>query len=101
MADVFRFFDRDGSGCISPYDFRDACEILNQTLSTEEKITDYDDILKILDVSGEGSVDLNEFFEMFRISDMKSNYHLSEALSGIAGGGGDGGSAGKNKMRYV
>ena len=35
----------------------------------------------ILDVNGSGTVDINSFFELFRLADMHTNYNLSASLS--------------------
>ena len=37
--------------------------------------------LDIMDVNGSGTVDLNSFFELFRLADMHSHYNLSASLS--------------------
>jgi Ca2+-binding EF-hand superfamily protein/diadenosine tetraphosphatase ApaH/serine/threonine PP2A family protein phosphatase len=68
---VFNYFDTDGNGFISKEEFRRGCTILNRTLPNNLKITDPDSLLKIMDIDGNDRVDLNEFFEVFRILDSR------------------------------
>lgn len=70
---VFRFFDRNHTGTITRDEFKQGCDILNQTLPEDQKIKELDRIVSIMDVSAKGEIDLNEFFEMFRLSDAHAN----------------------------
>ena len=45
---VFRFFDTNGSGTISRDEFRQGCELLNQSLPEESKIKEFDRLLSIM-----------------------------------------------------
>ncbi|CAK9252506.1 unnamed protein product [Sphagnum jensenii] len=73
LETVFRFFDTDGTGTISHEEFRRGCEVLNSALPPEGRIQGIDQLLRVMDVSGTGEVDINEFFEMFRLSDAHLN----------------------------
>jgi Ca2+-binding EF-hand superfamily protein len=79
LESVFRFFDTNGSGTISLDEFKQGCEIINSTLPEESKLKNVDRLLAIMDVSQKGEVDINEFFEMFRLSDAHMN--ISAMLS--------------------
>jgi serine/threonine-protein phosphatase with EF-hand domain len=70
---VFRWFAGDHAGVISHEGFRKGCELLNQSLPPENQIKDVDKLLQIMDVSKTGEIDVNEFFEMFRLSDSKGD----------------------------
>lgn len=73
---VFSFFDQDGDGKISRDDFRAGCDTLNRAnasdTTTQCLFQECDSILEIMDFQGNGAVDINEFFEMFRVSDTLS-----------------------------
>ena len=47
------------------------CEKLNKTLHPDCQLTDIDRTLKMMDFDGSGNLDINEFFETFRILDAK------------------------------
>ena len=66
---VFRFFDKDCDGIISSDEFKTGCQILNDTLPDDQRLTNIDRILGLLDTDESGCIDVNEFFEMFRLSE--------------------------------
>lgn len=66
---VFTFFDTNGDGVISPQEFRTGCDFLNENLPEKQRLTDIDHMLAMMDFDGNGEVDINEFFETFRILD--------------------------------
>lgn len=67
---IFNFFDANGDGNISKDEFRKGCEVLNAKLPEgSEAIRDPDELLKLMDIDGNEGVDLNEFFEVFRLVD--------------------------------
>lgn len=66
---IFNYFDRDGNGTISREEFQQGCVLLNQTLPPEQQLTDYNHILDLMDFDHSDSIDINEFFEVFRILD--------------------------------
>jgi hypothetical protein len=68
------------SGLISKQEFIDGCKLLNESLANEEQIRDAEKIANLLDITGKGHIDINEFFEMFRIADVHSDSALSETL---------------------
>jgi hypothetical protein len=75
LETVFRFFDKDGDGRISRDEFIQGCEYLNALLEEGEKVTDFDRLLGVLDIDQTGAVDINEFFECFRLSDAHKKQH--------------------------
>jgi Ca2+-binding EF-hand superfamily protein/diadenosine tetraphosphatase ApaH/serine/threonine PP2A family protein phosphatase len=66
---IFNFFDTNGDGSISKSEFRHGCEILNSKLPHEQQVSDPDALLKMMDIDGNDGIDLNEFFEVFRLVD--------------------------------
>mmetsp|Transcript_11157 Transcript_11157/g.15887 ORF Transcript_11157/g.15887 Transcript_11157/m.15887 type:complete len:700 (+) Transcript_11157:133-2232(+) len=70
---IFRFFDTDNNGSISRDEFRKGCEIINQNLRPGEQLEDPDAMLDIMDLDHSDSIDVNEFFEVFRLMDIKTS----------------------------
>lgn len=68
---IFHFFDTDGNGTISREEFRTGCDFLNQTIPADLQLKDYDHILDMMDFDANNEIDINEFFEVFRIIDAK------------------------------
>ena len=67
---VFRFFDRDGNGIITPDEFKEGCELLNDRIPEGEgKLVGIDRILSLIDFDNSGEIDLNEFLEVNRLVD--------------------------------
>mmetsp|Transcript_4307 Transcript_4307/g.5689 ORF Transcript_4307/g.5689 Transcript_4307/m.5689 type:complete len:644 (+) Transcript_4307:76-2007(+) len=66
---IFNFFDTNGDGTISKSEFRHGCEVLNSKLPTDQRVSDPDALLKMMDIDGNDGIDLNEFFEVFRLVD--------------------------------
>lgn len=66
---IFNFFDANGDGSISRDEFRQGCALLNATVPDDEKLTDIDRTLDLMDFDRSDSIDVNEFFEVFRILD--------------------------------
>jgi hypothetical protein len=58
-----------GDGTISKQEFRHGCEVLNSKLPPEQQVTDPDALLHMMDIDGNDGIDLNEFFEVFRLVD--------------------------------
>lgn len=75
LLGVFRFFDRKKDNVISQQEFREGCRIIRQMQnSTEEEIDEdfdahCDALLDVMNLNGSGAIDINEFFEMFRVSE--------------------------------
>eukprot|EP00595_Chromulina_sp_UTEXLB2642_P000299 CAMPEP_0196762762 /NCGR_PEP_ID=MMETSP1095-20130614/2721_1 /TAXON_ID=96789 ORGANISM="Chromulina nebulosa, Strain UTEXLB2642" /NCGR_SAMPLE_ID=MMETSP1095 /ASSEMBLY_ACC=CAM_ASM_000446 /LENGTH=96 /DNA_ID=CAMNT_0042114505 /DNA_START=1910 /DNA_END=2200 /DNA_ORIENTATION=- len=69
---IFNFFDTNGDGSISREEFHKGCEALNASMASDEnKLTDIDKMLDLMDFDGSDSIDINEFLEVFRILDAK------------------------------
>jgi len=66
---IFNFFDLNGDGTISKEEFRKGCEVLNAKLPPSQAITDPDAVLSLMDIDGNDGIDINEFFEVFRLVD--------------------------------
>jgi diadenosine tetraphosphatase ApaH/serine/threonine PP2A family protein phosphatase len=75
---IFRFFDKENKGTISKDNFYKGCEILNKTLPPSSHIKDVDKLITILDVAQRGEVDINVFFEMFRLSNIHATNYKSQ-----------------------
>lgn len=71
LETVFYFFDSNGDGMISREEFRQGCDVLNKNLHPDYRLTDIDHTLEMMDFDGSGTIDINEFFETFRILDSK------------------------------
>jgi Ca2+-binding EF-hand superfamily protein len=64
---------------ISKDEFYGGCSILNEHLPEGQKLTDIEHILQVLDFDGSGQIELNEFFEAFRILDAKGMNVLNKS----------------------
>jgi Ca2+-binding EF-hand superfamily protein len=84
LESMFRFLDRSGDGLISVEDLRQGIDILNASLPEDAQTREIDKLVTIMDVSGKGQVDINEFFEMFRLSDAQLNISGLLASSSVA-----------------
>lgn len=65
------YFDKDSNGLITFPEFHQQCEILNSSLPSDARIseTDMANVFQLMDVKESGEVDINLFFEMFRLAD--------------------------------
>ncbi|CAN0117700.1 unnamed protein product, partial [Discosporangium mesarthrocarpum] len=68
---IFRFFDLDHNGSISREEFKKGCELLNQQASEGEALENHDMILDMMDFDNNDTIDINEFFEVFRLVDAR------------------------------
>lgn len=66
---IFFYFDANKDGEISPEEFRIACHTLNEGLAEDDPRTllDIDHMLETMDFNHSGNIDINEFFECFRL----------------------------------
>jgi serine/threonine-protein phosphatase with EF-hand domain len=69
LTAIFRYFDADGNGTISKQEFRAGFDVLNESLPEHMRLSDPDSIMKLMDIDGNDGVDMNEFFEIFRLLD--------------------------------
>ncbi len=69
LEGIFLFFDNDRDGFISRNEFNAGCEILNLELSPKDRLTNTDAIWDMMDLTMDGCVCVNEFFEVFRLID--------------------------------
>eukprot|EP00903_Cladosiphon_okamuranus_P008563 g8217.t1 len=69
LETIFRFFDTDGNGSISREEFHKGCELINQQADDGEYLENIDVILGVMDMDNNDSIDINEFFEVFRLVD--------------------------------
>jgi hypothetical protein len=53
---------------------RRGCDIINANLCDGEKLEDPDRILDMMDLDQNDSIDVNEFFEVFRLVDTKDGH---------------------------
>lgn len=81
---IFNYFDSDGNGSISRAEFLQGCEVLNKVLPEEQQLADCDHILDLMDFDRSDSIDLNEFFEVFRILDAQDGQ--IDGIISMAGG---------------
>lgn len=75
---AFNFFDRDHDGFISAAEFRATCKELNKYLPRGQKIRDIDSMLMLMDFEETGEIAFNNFFELFRLSEMKLNVGIDD-----------------------
>jgi len=77
LESLFRYFDKDASGSITPIEFkagvRALASIMAKDLSKPEEISDLvlDQIIKRIDKNHDGEIEYDEFFEMFHGSVQK------------------------------
>uniref|UniRef100_A0A7S1U285 Serine/threonine-protein phosphatase n=2 Tax=Phaeomonas parva TaxID=124430 RepID=A0A7S1U285_9STRA len=81
---IFRWFDVDGNGQISREEFNQGCELINERLPDSMKLTGIDHIRTLIDFDDSDGIDLNEFFEAFRMVDAADGQ--VDGVIGIAGG---------------
>lgn len=65
LKEVFKTFDKDGNGLISPLEFRHAVRTLNINLSAKE----IDEIIRVCDRNMDGMIDWMEFSSKFKTKD--------------------------------
>ena len=68
---LFQFFDTNNDGSISRQEFHEGCNHLNKLLPADERIRNIDHLLDLMDFDHSDSIEINEFFEAFRLLDIK------------------------------
>jgi len=71
LEQIFYFFDLNGDGVISSEEFKKGTEVVNSALPPDCQLKNIDRMLQLMDFDGSGTIDINEFFETFRILDAK------------------------------
>lgn len=69
LETIFRFFDTDGNGSISREEFHRGCELINSQAADGKHLENFDVVLDVMDMDNNQSIDINEFFEFFRLVD--------------------------------
>jgi serine/threonine-protein phosphatase with EF-hand domain len=67
LVTVFKFFDVNGNGRISLQEFKTGINLLNNRLPGDKQIKDPEELFHALDLHGTGSIELEEFTEVFRV----------------------------------
>jgi diadenosine tetraphosphatase ApaH/serine/threonine PP2A family protein phosphatase len=67
LVTVFQFFDVEGNGKISLKEFMTGIKLMNKRLPADKQLKDAEELFAALDLDGSGSVDLEEFSEVFRV----------------------------------
>ncbi|KAF0685953.1 Aste57867_22205 [Aphanomyces stellatus] len=74
---IFCFLDRDHSGSITLPEFKRGCLMLNQHLPTSERWKDPMTLFHDIDLDGAASINVNKFFEAFRIVENRTQQSSS------------------------
>uniref|UniRef100_A0A3B3WI68 Serine/threonine-protein phosphatase with EF-hands n=1 Tax=Poecilia mexicana TaxID=48701 RepID=A0A3B3WI68_9TELE len=80
LETIFRIIDTDHSGLISFEEFRQTWKLLSSHLKMEISDKAITDLAQSMDFNKDGSIDINEFMEAFRLVDL-STHVLSECFS--------------------
>lgn len=67
LETIFRILDKDNSGYISLEEFGEACDLLEHHLPGTDTREQLLEMCKMMDINKDGSVDINEFLEAFRL----------------------------------
>ncbi|XP_053303601.1 serine/threonine-protein phosphatase with EF-hands 2 [Pleuronectes platessa] len=73
LETIFRIIDTDHSGSISFEEFRQTWKLLSSHLKTEISGEAIADLAQSIDFNKDGSIDINEFMEAFRLVDLSSH----------------------------
>ena len=66
---IFQFFDPIDTGYITKETFYNGCKVLNKVLPWGVSINDTEEIFDLFDITGDDKVSVNEFYEIFRITE--------------------------------
>ena len=73
LSAIFSFFDQKKDNVISKEEFREGCRLVRNMNGESDEGEGFnkecDQLMEIMDLNGAGSIDINEFFEMFRVSE--------------------------------
>uniref|UniRef100_A0A3Q3SHE5 Serine/threonine-protein phosphatase n=1 Tax=Mastacembelus armatus TaxID=205130 RepID=A0A3Q3SHE5_9TELE len=73
LETIFRIIDTDHSGLISFEEFRQTWKLLSSHLKTEISDEAIADLAQSIDFNKDGSIDINEFMEAFRLVDLSAH----------------------------
>ncbi|XP_069579069.1 serine/threonine-protein phosphatase with EF-hands 2-like [Brachyistius frenatus] len=73
LETIFRIIDADHSGLISFEEFRQTWKLLSSHLQTEISDEVIADLAQSIDFNKDGSIDINEFMEAFRLVDLSAH----------------------------
>uniref|UniRef100_UPI0037E9A837 serine/threonine-protein phosphatase with EF-hands 2-like n=1 Tax=Semicossyphus pulcher TaxID=241346 RepID=UPI0037E9A837 len=73
LETIFRIIDADHSGLISFEEFRQTWKLLSSHLKTEISDKAIADLAQSIDFNKDGSIDINEFMEAFRLVDLSAH----------------------------
>ncbi|KAM9307051.1 serine/threonine-protein phosphatase with EF-hands 2 [Pholidichthys leucotaenia] len=73
LETIFRIIDTDHSGLISLEEFRQTWKLLSSHLKMEISDKTISDLAQSIDFNKDGSIDINEFMEAFRLVDLSAH----------------------------
>uniref|UniRef100_A0A8D3DTC1 Serine/threonine-protein phosphatase with EF-hands n=1 Tax=Scophthalmus maximus TaxID=52904 RepID=A0A8D3DTC1_SCOMX len=80
LETIFRIVDTDNSGFISHEDFRQTWKLLSVYLKMEITDEAISDLAVTIDSNQDGSIDIDEFMEAFRLTDKKSRLERGRSM---------------------
>ncbi|XP_024909174.1 serine/threonine-protein phosphatase with EF-hands 2 [Cynoglossus semilaevis] len=80
LETIFRIVDTDNSGFISLEDFRKTWKLLSVYLKMEITDEAISDLAIAIDSNQDGSIDIDEFMEAFRLTDKKSRLERGRSM---------------------
>ncbi|XP_075881902.1 serine/threonine-protein phosphatase with EF-hands 2 isoform X2 [Nelusetta ayraudi] len=80
LETIFRIVDTDNSGFISIEDFRQTWKLLSVYLKMEITDEAISDLAITIDSNQDGSIDIDEFMEAFRLTDKKSRLERGRSM---------------------
>ncbi|XP_076007240.1 serine/threonine-protein phosphatase with EF-hands 2 [Genypterus blacodes] len=80
LETIFRIVDTDNSGFISMEDFRQTWKLLSVYLKMEITDEAISDLAVTIDSNHDGSIDIDEFMEAFRLTDKKSRLERGRSM---------------------
>uniref|UniRef100_A0A3Q3A2B3 Serine/threonine-protein phosphatase with EF-hands n=1 Tax=Kryptolebias marmoratus TaxID=37003 RepID=A0A3Q3A2B3_KRYMA len=83
---IFRIVDTDNSGFITVEDFRKTWKLLSVYLKMEITDEDISNLAVTIDSNHDGSIDIDEFMEAFRVLDIKKPQFNPVIIAGINNG---------------